>query len=90
VIVGEAPDLECTRLLATQANFIACDPPAMPMRVTARIRHNHTPAPATVRALGDRHAEVLFDGPQRAITPGQSVVWYQDDLVVGGGVITRD
>src|SRR5204863_5047797 len=90
VMVGEAADLERTRLLATQANFIACDPPAMPLRVTARIRHNHTPAPATVRALGDGRAQVDFDAPQRAITPGQSGVWYQDDLVVGGGVSTRD
>ena len=90
VTVGEAGDLERTRLLATDTNFIACEPPATPMRVTARIRHNHAPAPATVRALGDRRAEVLFDEPQRAITPGQSVVWYQGDLVVGGAVISRN
>jgi tRNA-specific 2-thiouridylase len=89
VTVGEPGDLERTRLIAGDVNFIACEPPAEPLRVTARIRHNHTPAPATVRALGDGGAEVRFDEPQRAITPGQSVVWYRDDLVVGGGVITR-
>jgi tRNA-specific 2-thiouridylase len=70
-------------------NFIACAPPAEPLRVEARIRHSHVPAPATVRALAGDRAEVVFDDPQRAITPGQSVVWYQGDLVVGGGVITR-
>jgi tRNA-uridine 2-sulfurtransferase len=57
--------------------------------VEARIRHRHEPAPATVRVMEGGLAEVVFDEPQRAITPGQSVVWYQDDLVVGGGVIAR-
>jgi len=63
--------------------------PTGPLRVTARIRHNHEPAAATLLTLGDGRAEVAFDEPQRAITPGQSCVWYQDDCVVGGGVIER-
>ena len=50
-------------------------------------RHNHEPAPATVRPLEGGRAEVVFDEPQRAITPGQSCVWYDGDCVVGGGVI---
>jgi len=87
--VGDPADLERTRLLAAGVNFIACDPPREPMRVEARIRHNHTPAPATVRALDDGRAEVVFDAPQRAVTPGQSVVWYRGDCVIGGGVIAR-
>jgi tRNA-specific 2-thiouridylase len=87
--VGSATDLERDRLFATDVNFIACDPPRAPLRVEARIRHSHRPAPATVRASGPDEAEVVFDEPQRAITPGQSVVWYQGDLVVGGGVIRR-
>jgi tRNA-specific 2-thiouridylase len=90
VTVGDVGALERTRLLAASVNFIACEPPAAPRRVTAKIRHNHVPAPATVCALDGGRAEVVFDEPQRAITPGQSVVWYQGDLVVGGGVISRD
>jgi tRNA-specific 2-thiouridylase len=89
VMVGTAADLERDRLVATDVNFIACEPPCEPLRVEARIRHGHRPAPATVRARGDGTAEVVFDQPQRAITPGQSVVWYRDDLVVGGGIISR-
>ena len=87
--VGDPTDLEQTRLVARDVNFIACEPPAEPMRVEARIRHNHAPAPATVGALADGSAEVVFDTPQRAVTPGQSVVWYSGDCVVGGGVISR-
>ena len=89
LVVGPGVDLERDRLCATDANFIACDPPRSPMRVQARIRHSHQPAAATVVATGEREAEVVFDQPQRAITPGQSVVWYRDDLVIGGGVIRR-
>jgi tRNA-uridine 2-sulfurtransferase len=87
VTVGEAADLEQDRLTTSGVNFIDGEPPAGALHVTARIRHNHEPAPATVRALEGGRAEVLFDRPQRAITPGQSCVWYEGDRVVGGGVI---
>jgi tRNA-specific 2-thiouridylase len=89
VTVGSADDLTQERLVATAINFIAIEPPREPVRVEARIRHRHVPAPAWVHVTGEHEAEVVFDEPQRAITPGQSVVWYQGDLVVGGGVIAR-
>jgi len=89
VIVGEAANLERDELEVSHANFIAGDAPVGPIRVTARIRHNHQPASATVQALEAGRARVVFDTPQRAITPGQSCVWYQGDEVVGGGVIER-
>jgi tRNA-specific 2-thiouridylase len=89
ITIGEAVDLERDRLVATAANFIACAPPSAPLRVTAKIRHSHQPAPATVRALDGDRAEVVFHAPQRAVSPGQSVVFYDGDVVVGGGVIAR-
>jgi len=70
-------------------NFIACEPPRSPLRVEAKIRHSHRPAAASVRALEGDGAEVIFDAPQRAVSPGQSVVFYSGDVVIGGGVIAR-
>lgn len=94
VVVGEADGLEAGRLVATAANFIPFDWPQGEIRVTAKIRHSHCAAPAVVRPVagpqpqaGEQRVEVVFDTPQRAVTPGQSVVFYQEDLVVGGGVI---
>ncbi|HXG16095.1 MAG TPA: tRNA 2-thiouridine(34) synthase MnmA [Calidithermus sp.] len=87
VMVGPDEALHRRTLRARAVNFIAIEPPAEPVRIEARIRHSHAPAPATVRALPGEAAEVVFDEPQRAVAPGQSVVFYQGDLVVGGGVI---
>jgi tRNA-specific 2-thiouridylase len=88
VVVGEGSDLEATRLVATRVNFIPFDRLPGELRVTAKIRHNHNPAPAILRTITADRVEVIFDTPQRAITPGQSVVFYQGDLVVGGGIIS--
>lgn len=89
VTVGEATDLERMRLVAREVNFIACEPPVTAMAVEAKIRHRHEAAPASVRVLEPGTAEVVFRDPQRAVTPGQSVVFYDGDCVVGGGVIAR-
>jgi tRNA-specific 2-thiouridylase len=59
------------------------------IEVTAKIRYNHPGTPAQVSPLKDGKALVTFSTPQRAITPGQACVLYQDDLVVGGGWICR-
>jgi tRNA-specific 2-thiouridylase len=89
VTVGPLEDLERPRLVARSVNFIAGAPPAAPFRAAAKIRHSHTPAPATIAPIGPDSVEVVFDVPQRAVAPGQSVVFYEDDLVLGGGVIAR-
>jgi tRNA-specific 2-thiouridylase len=86
VVVGPKASLERTRLTASGVNWIANEP-GEPIRIAAQIRHRHQAAPATVRALGDAHAEVVFDTPQLAISPGQAVVFYDGDSVVGGGWI---
>ena len=86
VVVGGDDDLRSQTLRANRLNWIAFDKLVGSMRVKAKIRHRHEPADAEVRMEGDQ-AFVTFDEPQRAITPGQAVVFYDGDVVVGGGWI---
>jgi tRNA-specific 2-thiouridylase len=86
VVVGPKSALERTTLAASGVNWIG-EPPLAPHRLKAQIRHRHQAAPATVRAVDGARAEVTFDTPQIAITPGQAVVFYDDDVVMGGGWI---
>ncbi len=87
VVVGTGDDLFSKTLHARRLNWIAFDNLRSPIRVQAKIRHRHEPAPATVARSAEDEVLVTFDAPQRAITPGQAVVFYEDDLVVGGGWI---
>ena len=86
VVVGPKAALEQMRLTASGVNWIAAEPAAT-LRASAQIRHHHQAAPAGVRSLGDGRAEVIFDEPQLAIAPGQAVVFYDGDSVIGGGWI---
>src|SRR5215472_6754812 len=89
VTVGGGDHLRSRDLLARQMNWISIDQLREPMRVHAKIRHRHEPAPATIENAPNDEVLVTFDEPQRAITPGQAVVFYQDDIVVGGGWIAE-
>ena len=86
VVVGPKTSLEQTRLTASGVNWIVEEPSGV-VRVTAQIRHHHQAAAAAARPLGSARAEVIFDEPQLAIAPGQAVVFYDGDAVVGGGWI---
>ena len=86
VVVGGDDDLRSRTLRAHRLNWIAFESLDGPHRVKAKIRHRHDAADAEVRMEGD-HALVTFDEAQRAITPGQAVVFYDGDVVVGGGWI---
>ena len=87
VVVGAGDELYSNTLIARRMNWIAFDALREPIRVEAKIRHRHTPAWATVEKSGDDEVRVTFDEPQRSITPGQAVVLYSADEVVGGGWI---
>ncbi|MCS6885007.1 MAG: tRNA 2-thiouridine(34) synthase MnmA [Acidobacteriota bacterium] len=87
VVVGTKQHLPSKSFIAAKTNWIAVDEPQQPLRAAVRIRYRHKEAPATLTPLGDRQVLVEFDEPQRAITPGQAAVFYDGDLVIGGGWI---
>lgn len=87
VFLGENEDLFTNRLYAKNVNFISVEKLTSPMRVKAKARYSQKAAEATVFPISDDEIMVEFDSPQRAVTPGQSVVMYVDDYVLGGGVI---
>jgi tRNA-specific 2-thiouridylase len=87
VVVGEGEQLYSRTLRARRLNWISVEDLREPMRVLLRIRNKHTPAPARIERTGDDEVLATFDEPQRAITPGQAAVFYDGDVVVGGGWI---
>ncbi|MDT7605425.1 MAG: tRNA-uridine 2-sulfurtransferase [Acidobacteriota bacterium] len=89
VVVGGDEELLSREFTAAGVNWIAFDEPADPVRAEVRVRYRHEAAPATVEMIGDGRARVVFDEPQRAITPGQATVFYRGEEVLGGGWIAR-
>jgi tRNA-specific 2-thiouridylase len=87
VEVGTGNQLLSRTLNADRLNWVSIAEPAGDLRCTIKIRHRHEPATATLRVTADDRIEAAFDEPQRAITPGQSAVFYQADEVLGGGWI---
>ncbi len=87
VVLGSDDDLFTTELIAEDVNFMSVEKPEGEMRVTAKPRYNCADSPAVISVLPDGRVKVVFDEPQRAVTSGQAVVFYDGDIVVGGGTI---
>jgi tRNA-specific 2-thiouridylase len=87
VTVGADAELATRHLRANRLNWISIPELTAPMRVQAKIRHRHEPAWATLEPASEGEVIATFDEPQRAVTPGQSAVFYDGDEVVGGGWI---
>jgi len=87
VVVGPENELLAPGLIADELSFVSGVVPTQPFQAQARIRYASEPAPATVQVRGDS-AEVRFRHRQRAVTPGQAVVFYDGERVIGGGTIT--
>jgi tRNA-specific 2-thiouridylase len=89
VVVGDEAALDRDEFITDRCNWHPFEKLTVPIEVTAKIRYNHPGAPATVTPLDGNRVQVKLHSPARAITPGQAAVFYQDDLVVGGGWIMR-
>lgn len=87
VVIGEADEVFESKLYANRLNFMSIPDLDGEMKVTAKIRYNHQGSTCIIRKVDDDLAECIFEGPQRAVTPGQAVVFYDGDYVVGGGTI---
>ena len=89
VVIGQERDLYRKKLLASDIHLVSGGKLEEPVMVKAKIRYKHQEARALVTPISTRRVRVEFDRPQRAITPGQSVVFYRRHVVVGGGIIGR-
>ena len=89
IVIGTRDDLKVDRLTASGANFISVPKLNEPMKITAKIRYNDPGAEGIASPLSDDRFEVVFHQPRMAVTPGQAVVLYDGDTVLGGGWIDR-
>jgi tRNA-uridine 2-sulfurtransferase len=87
IVVGEDDSLRATTFEIEAVNWISTQEPSGSRRADVKIRHKHDPVPATVEPLPGNCARIIFDAPQRAITPGQAAVLYWGDVVLAGGWI---
>ncbi len=87
VVIGTADELGQRELLAKDVSYVVGKPPPKPLDVTAKIRYQAHEAPARWIPLANGQARVVFDDPQRDITPGQGVVAYRGEVLIGGGII---
>jgi tRNA-specific 2-thiouridylase len=89
IIAGEKEELDCLEFTAKGVNWVAFETPEEPVRAAVKVRYRHDPAEATIYALPENRARIVFDAPQRAITPGQATIFYDGEEVVGGGWIEK-
>jgi tRNA-specific 2-thiouridylase len=89
IIVGSKEDVCSDELIAADINWIARQSPKQPLQLKAKIRYRHREADAFITSISSREAHVKFKQPQMAIAPGQAIVFYDNDTVVGGGTIEQ-
>lgn len=90
VVIGESNDVFRNKLYANNLNFMSIEDLEGEMVVDAKIRYSHKGSKCTIKKIEEDKLECIFDEPQRAITPGQAVVFYDGDYVVGGGTIIKE
>nr|MCS5546690.1 tRNA 2-thiouridine(34) synthase MnmA [SAR324 cluster bacterium] len=87
VVIGKEEDLYSQTTWVSGVNWVSISPPEEPLCVSAKLRYAHHGAPATVFPESENQVRLEFDAPERAVTPGQAAVLYQDEVLLGGGWI---
>ena len=87
VVIGESTDVFASALLCNKINYMGMEDLPAPRRCIAKVRYAHQGAACTIEKNGEDRIRVIFDEPVRAITPGQAVVFYDGEYVLGGGTI---
>lgn len=87
VIVGDRTAAQTPEFAVQRVNWVSIAEPATPISAEVQIRYRAQPVGATIIPLPDQRAKIVFDEPQFSVTPGQAAVWYNGDVVLGGGVI---
>jgi tRNA-specific 2-thiouridylase len=88
LVVGERHEAQCGTCLVERLNWL-CTPPTQALETTVQIRYRHRPVAAEVSPVAPDCARVVFQEPQFAVTPGQAAVFYDGEMVIGGGWISR-
>jgi tRNA-specific 2-thiouridylase len=89
VIVGDRTSAQAPECSVGRVNWVAITAPSAPIRAEVQVRYRSPAVPVTVIPLEDSRVKLVFDEPQFSITPGQAAVWYDGDVVLGGGIIER-
>lgn len=89
IIVGDDKALFESKMIVKDINWIAYSSPPVEIKAEVKIRYLHKASSATIKPVGQTSAEIIFENNQRAITPGQSAVFYQEDILLGGGIIAK-
>jgi tRNA-uridine 2-sulfurtransferase len=87
VVVGSRAETHSSECLVDRINWVSIEQPSTPIRAEVQVRYRSPAALATVIPLENGAARIIFDEPQFGITPGQAAVWYDGDVVLGGGIL---
>jgi tRNA-specific 2-thiouridylase len=90
VVVGDRTAAQMPEFTVQRVNWVSIDPPEVPIQAQVQIRYRSQPTGATIIPLAADRVKVVFDEPQLSVTPGQAAVWYNDDILLGGGIIEND